>query len=139
MGCRFHGLRQQAEKDDPPYFCLSDFIAPRESGVADYIGLFANASFGVEEMVDYFKAQVLLSSLCCSRSVGWNFSQHVQDCMLKCRYQYVLLWRFCWQHCNPAEPSSVLAEPKSVLQHCCCLQSASALLHAVCSILFACS
>lgn len=55
---RFHGLRQQAEKDDPPYFCLSDFVAPRESGVADYIGLFANASFGVEEMVDYFKAQV---------------------------------------------------------------------------------
>ncbi len=57
---RFHGLRQQAEKDDPPYFCLSDFIAPRDSGVADYIGLFANASFGVEEMVDYFKAQVIL-------------------------------------------------------------------------------
>ena len=57
-GYRFHGLRQQAEKDDPPYFCLSDFIAPRDSGVADYIGLFANASFGVEEMVDYFKAQV---------------------------------------------------------------------------------
>ena len=57
---RFHGLRQQAEKDDPPYFCLSDFIAPRASGVADYIGLFANASFGVEEMVDYFKAQVIL-------------------------------------------------------------------------------
>lgn len=62
MGCRFHGLRQQAEKDDPPYFCLSDFIAPRDSGVADYIGLFANASFGVEDMVDYFKAQVLLAA-----------------------------------------------------------------------------
>ena len=62
VGCRFHGLRQQAEKDDPPYFCLSDFIAPRDSGVADYIGLFANASFGVEDMVDYFKAQVLLAA-----------------------------------------------------------------------------
>lgn len=62
VGCRFHGLRQQAEKDDPPYFCLSDFIAPRDSGVADYIGLFANASFGVEKMVDYFKAQVLLAA-----------------------------------------------------------------------------
>ena len=62
MWYRFHGLRQQAEKDDPPYFCLSDFIAPRESGVADYIGLFANASFGVEEMVDYFKAQVTLAA-----------------------------------------------------------------------------
>lgn len=58
---RLHGLRQQAEKDDPPYFCLSDFIAPRDSGVADYIGLFANASFGVEEMVDHFKAQVSMT------------------------------------------------------------------------------
>ena len=30
----FHGLRQQAEKDtDEPYMCLSDFIAPKESGV----------------------------------------------------------------------------------------------------------
>lgn len=74
-GYRFHGLRQQAEKDDPPYFCLSDFIAPRDSGVADYIGLFANASFGVEEMVDYFKAQV---TCCCWLSLlnaysGCNF------------------------------------------------------------------
>jgi cobalamin-dependent methionine synthase I len=27
----FHGLRQQAEKDDSkePYLCLSDFIAPK--------------------------------------------------------------------------------------------------------------
>ena len=67
---RFHGLRQQAEKDDPPYFCLSDFIAPRDTGVGDYIGLFANASFGVEDMVDHFKSQViqknelLMSCLC---------------------------------------------------------------------------
>ena len=37
----FYGLRQQAEKEveDPePYLCLSDFVAPAGSGVADYIG-----------------------------------------------------------------------------------------------------
>uniref|UniRef100_UPI00358F8955 methionine synthase isoform X2 n=1 Tax=Myxine glutinosa TaxID=7769 RepID=UPI00358F8955 len=48
-----HGLRQQAEKDssDPEaYLCLSDFIAPQESGVADYIGLFAVACFGAERL-----------------------------------------------------------------------------------------
>jgi len=36
-----HGLRQQAEKEadsTEPYLCLSDFIAPKESGIADYIG-----------------------------------------------------------------------------------------------------
>ncbi|XP_040320879.1 methionine synthase isoform X4 [Herpailurus yagouaroundi] len=49
----FHGLRQQAEKDaasTDPYYCLSDFIAPLHSGVRDYLGLFAVACFGVEEL-----------------------------------------------------------------------------------------
>ncbi|XP_049723905.1 methionine synthase isoform X6 [Elephas maximus indicus] len=49
----FYGLRQQAEKDSAstdPYHCLSDFIAPLESGVRDYLGLFAVACFGVEEL-----------------------------------------------------------------------------------------
>ena len=41
---RFHGLRQQAEKDSTePYYCLSDFIAPRSTGTVDYLGMFANA------------------------------------------------------------------------------------------------
>ncbi|XP_021563876.1 methionine synthase isoform X2 [Carlito syrichta] len=49
----FYGLRQQAEKDSAssePYHCLSDFIAPLHSGVSDYLGLFAVACFGVEEL-----------------------------------------------------------------------------------------
>jgi 5-methyltetrahydrofolate--homocysteine methyltransferase len=43
----------QAEKDSSstdPYHCLSDFIAPLHSGVCDYLGLFAVACFGVEEL-----------------------------------------------------------------------------------------
>ena len=32
----------QAEKDvDNTYLCISDFIAPKDSGVIDYIGMFA--------------------------------------------------------------------------------------------------
>ncbi|PNI55281.1 MTR isoform 4 [Pan troglodytes] len=49
----FYGLRQQAEKDSAstePYYCLSDFIAPLHSGIRDYLGLFAVACFGVEEL-----------------------------------------------------------------------------------------
>ena len=51
-----HGLRQQAEKDSAaasePYLCLSDFIAPAESGLRDYIGLFAvSAGFGCQDAV----------------------------------------------------------------------------------------
>ncbi|XP_075059832.1 methionine synthase isoform X2 [Mixophyes fleayi] len=49
----FYGLRQQAEKDSAstdPYYCLSDFIANVDSGVRDYLGIFAVAIFGVEEL-----------------------------------------------------------------------------------------
>jgi len=50
----FHGLRQQAEKDsaanDDPYLCISDFVAPKDSGVEDYVGMFAVACFGAEEL-----------------------------------------------------------------------------------------
>lgn len=43
----------KAEKDSSstdPYHCLSDFVAPLHSGVRDYLGLFAVACFGVEEL-----------------------------------------------------------------------------------------
>ncbi|XP_065563145.1 methionine synthase-like [Artemia franciscana] len=50
----FHGLRQQAEKDvapDDPYLCISDFIAPVESEVNDYIGIFGvSCGFGALEL-----------------------------------------------------------------------------------------
>ncbi|XP_029449763.1 methionine synthase isoform X2 [Rhinatrema bivittatum] len=56
----FYGLRQQAEKDSSstdPYFCLSDFIAPKASGVHDYLGLFAVACFGVEALSKVYEKQ----------------------------------------------------------------------------------
>ena len=35
----FHGLRQQMEVEGQNhYLCISDFVAPKESGVVDYIG-----------------------------------------------------------------------------------------------------
>jgi len=37
-----HTLRQQSlHGDDKPYYALADFIAPKESGVSDYLGAFA--------------------------------------------------------------------------------------------------
>ncbi|XP_026700959.1 methionine synthase isoform X3 [Athene cunicularia] len=56
----FYGLRQQAEKDSActdPYYCLSDFIAPLDSGICDYLGLFAVACFGVDELCSEFRKQ----------------------------------------------------------------------------------
>ncbi|EFN52253.1 hypothetical protein CHLNCDRAFT_36916 [Chlorella variabilis] len=58
VAARFHGLRQQAEKDgDEPYYCLSDFVAPRSTGTVDYLGMFANSAMGVEAMTEVFKAE----------------------------------------------------------------------------------
>ena len=31
----FHTLRQQEEREDTTYYALSDFVAPKESGVQD--------------------------------------------------------------------------------------------------------
>ncbi|TNN62845.1 Methionine synthase [Liparis tanakae] len=56
----FHGLRQQLEKDSSssePYLCVSDFVAPAASGVADYVGVFAVGVFGAEELSQQFQAQ----------------------------------------------------------------------------------
>ena len=57
----WHGLRQQAEKQVidgimRPSRCLADFVAPKSSGVQDYVGLFAvTAGLGAEKKEKYFQ------------------------------------------------------------------------------------
>lgn len=53
----YHCLRQQTQKPTgKPNRCLSDFIAPKETGVKDIIGLFAvGAGFGIEERIKAFE------------------------------------------------------------------------------------
>jgi 5-methyltetrahydrofolate--homocysteine methyltransferase len=55
----WHCLRQQAEKpDDRANLCLADFVAPKASGVPDYIGAFSvTAGIGVPERVRAFEAK----------------------------------------------------------------------------------
>ncbi|MDM0046655.1 methionine synthase [Variovorax dokdonensis] len=54
------GMRQQTEKQMidgvmRPSRCLADFVAPRESGVADYVGMFAvTAGIGVDKKEKFF-------------------------------------------------------------------------------------
>ena len=53
-----HHLRQQTEKPAFANYCLADFVAPKVSGKADYIGAFA-VTGGLEEdaLADAFEAQ----------------------------------------------------------------------------------
>ena len=54
----FHFLRQQMNRrHDAPNHCLADYIAPKDSGVADYIGAFAvTAGIGIEDKIEEFEA-----------------------------------------------------------------------------------
>jgi 5-methyltetrahydrofolate--homocysteine methyltransferase len=64
LAMTWHGLRQQTEKHSVeidgksvmrPSRCLADFVAPKESGCEDYVGLFAvTAGIGVEKKEKYF-------------------------------------------------------------------------------------
>jgi 5-methyltetrahydrofolate--homocysteine methyltransferase len=51
-------LRQQTEKRKGANYCISDYVAPKSSGVADYIGAFAvTGGIGERELADRYKAQ----------------------------------------------------------------------------------
>jgi 5-methyltetrahydrofolate--homocysteine methyltransferase len=53
----WHNLRQQNVKPTGrPNLCLADFVAPRGSGVADYVGAFAvTAGIGIEKKLKEFE------------------------------------------------------------------------------------
>jgi 5-methyltetrahydrofolate--homocysteine methyltransferase len=54
----FHFLRQQAAKDGEPSRCLADFVAPKETGLADHIGGFAvTTGIGLKELCERFRAK----------------------------------------------------------------------------------
>jgi 5-methyltetrahydrofolate--homocysteine methyltransferase len=55
---RFYTVRQQqAKSDDKPYLALADFIAPRDSGIKDYLGLFAvTAGHGAQALVEKYES-----------------------------------------------------------------------------------
>jgi 5-methyltetrahydrofolate--homocysteine methyltransferase len=67
----WHNLRQQTKKPESiPNYCLADYVAPRDSNVADYIGGFAvTAGIGIDERVAQFEKNhddynaILLKSL----------------------------------------------------------------------------
>ncbi|HEY2820037.1 MAG TPA: methionine synthase [Candidatus Acidoferrum sp.] len=56
---RFHFLRQQANREgSEPCRSLSDFIAPKETGLADYVGAFAVTSgICLKELCDRYRAE----------------------------------------------------------------------------------
>jgi 5-methyltetrahydrofolate--homocysteine methyltransferase len=58
--CVLHTLRQQIlKREDQPNLALSDYLAPRESGLPDYLGAFAvTAGIGADELAGRFAAEL---------------------------------------------------------------------------------
>jgi 5-methyltetrahydrofolate--homocysteine methyltransferase len=56
---RFHGLRQQWQREGQTSFrSLADYVTPRSTGRADYLGVFAvTAGHGADELVRRFEAE----------------------------------------------------------------------------------
>jgi 5-methyltetrahydrofolate--homocysteine methyltransferase len=67
-----HNLRMQMERNgQQPNFCLGDFVAPVESGKADWMGVFAvSTGFGIEPHLKAFREKhddysaIMLEALC---------------------------------------------------------------------------
>ena len=81
----WHNLRQQNEKPQGnPNQCLADFVAPRESGVADWLGAFAvTAGAGIEAKLAEFEAKhddfsaILLKAL--ADRLAEAFAEHLHQ------------------------------------------------------------
>ena len=81
----WHNLRQQHERPaGKPHYCLSDFIAPRQSGVADYLGAFVvTAGYGIEPKLAAFEARhddysaIMLKAL--ADRLAEAFAEHLHE------------------------------------------------------------
>ena len=78
-----HNLRQQRKKaPGQPNYCLSDFIAPKSSGVADYIGSFAVSSgFGIEPYIQKFEEDLDDYNAIMVKALADRFAEAFAECM----------------------------------------------------------
>ena len=54
---KLYTLRQQQETENGTYLALSDFVAPKDTGITDYVGMFVcSAGFGQDELIAAFEA-----------------------------------------------------------------------------------
>jgi 5-methyltetrahydrofolate--homocysteine methyltransferase len=79
-----HTLRQQIDKrqEEPTNYALADFVAPKESGRADYVGAFAvTAGIGMEELVTHFKAELDDYNAILAQALGDRLAEAFAECL----------------------------------------------------------
>ncbi|PJZ70681.1 methionine synthase [Leptospira perolatii] len=80
----FHTLRQQISKEEngEPNYCLADYIAPKDSGLADYIGGFAVTSgHGVDEFAKAFENKQDDYNSIMAKALGDRFAEAFAEFM----------------------------------------------------------
>ncbi len=89
-----HTLRQQLQKSKTePNIALADFIAPKDSGVKDYIGMFAvTAGAGIEKIIAKFEKEnddyniILVKAL--ADRLAEAFAEHLHELVRKVYWGY---------------------------------------------------
>jgi len=89
-----HTIRQQMQKSkDEPNIALADFVAPKESGVKDYVGMFAvTAGIGIEKLIKKFEEEhddynsILVKAL--ADRLAEAFAEHLHECVRKDYWGY---------------------------------------------------
>ncbi len=89
-----HTIRSQEQKtDNLPNLALADFVAPKESGVKDYIGAFAvTAGIGIEEIVARFEKDhddynsIMVKAL--ADRLAEAFAEHLHELVRKKYWAY---------------------------------------------------
>ena len=82
---RFHFLRQQADREgSEPCRSLSDFIAPKETGLSDHIGAFAVTSgIGLKDLCDRFRAEHDDYNAIMAEAVADRLAEAFAECLHK--------------------------------------------------------
>jgi 5-methyltetrahydrofolate--homocysteine methyltransferase len=82
---RFHFLRQQANREgNEPCRSLSDFVAPKETGLPDHIGAFAvTAGVGLKELCDGFRARHDDYNAIMAEALGDRLAEAFAECLHK--------------------------------------------------------
>lgn len=76
------GLRQQTRKPKGANYCLSDYIAPKESGKADWIGAFAvTGGIGEADLAEQFKSSGDDYSAIMIQAVADRLAEAFAECM----------------------------------------------------------
>ncbi|MCW8812467.1 MAG: methionine synthase [Chlorobium sp.] len=89
-----HTIRQQMQKSKgEPNIALADFIAPKESGVEDYIGMFAvTTGLGIEKLLEKFEKEhddynsIMIKAL--ADRLAEAFAEHLHELVRKEYWRY---------------------------------------------------